>query len=141
MNIEGRVLGRRGLPAAPFTARARRASLPAAKSARVDPEPTVVVVKVIIQLSYRERPLISIHRPASLSRRVACGACAGASTATAPSTAGHMGDKPWLQPIPQGGGGGGGGDVRCPTCMRCATLHACAALPHMLSHSFLPATH
>ena len=35
---------------------------------------------------------------------------------TAGPTDGHMGDKPWLQPIPRAadGGGAGGGDVRCP---------------------------
>jgi len=47
--------------------------------------------------------------------------CLGAfAAAPAPRTAGptdgHMGDKPWLQPIPRAadGGGAGGGDVRCP---------------------------
>lgn len=75
------------------------------------------------------RPLICIHRQHRSSSRGLRRAPRRGIDPTAPSTAGHMGDKPWLQPIPRDGGAGGGGDVRCPTCMRCAILRAC--LPHI----------
>ena len=74
--------------------------------------------------------------------------CLGAHIAAAPAprtagpTDGHMGDKPWLQPIPRAAdaGGAGGGDVRCPTA--CAALPLLACCMHVLrcpttcNHSF-----
>jgi len=61
---------------------------------------------------------------------------------TAGPTDGHMGDKPWLQPIPRAAdaGGAGGGDVRCPTACAALPLHACCMhvlrCPTTCNHSF-----